>query len=301
MEKQDDLISLTTKVSVPMSKDYLSKAIERLEAIDPLGEFAYEDAVSAFLNIKGLPVLFFEIQAGQRICRTRTHESQDMFTKVSDISTPPVKVVSAFARCNRPFQTKFYGSENRQTSFFELVEYWAETKNIGNKILVTIGLWFTKTPLTTLIVTSPHPDKRTSEFDKSHGAALDRFISEQQEETKEAVTLFYEFLFERFRKPAKHDPLTYIITSAYCNVAMLYGKRQGIVTQAVMYPSVPFGGQGVNFAISSDYIKPENIELNEVMCNELTISENKSLKYNFTETNKWQVKKINQIGNTLVW
>ena len=224
-----------------------------------------------------------------------------MFNSVSDISLPPTKVVASFARCNRPFQNKFYGSENRPTSFFELVEYWAETKNIGDKILVTIGLWCTKAPLITLIITSPNPEMRNSEFDKFHGKALDKFISEQQGETKDAVTLFYQFLFEKFRKPAKHDPLTYIITSAYCNVAFLYGKRQDIKANAVMYPSVPFGGQGVNFAVNPDYIKPDNIELREVMCNELTISANKELKYDFTETNKWTVGKINQATNVLTW
>ena len=51
------------KIIASMSKDYLLNAIERLESIDPLSEFAYEDAISAFLNMKGLPVLFFEITA----------------------------------------------------------------------------------------------------------------------------------------------------------------------------------------------------------------------------------------------
>ena len=40
-------------------------------------------------------------------------------------------------KCNRPFQSKFYCSENRPTSFMELVEYWAETKTL-RKVYATI-------------------------------------------------------------------------------------------------------------------------------------------------------------------
>jgi hypothetical protein len=281
-----------------MKVENIKRAIEKLEAINPNDEFAYEKAVMAYLQVQRLPVLIYEVPDDLRICRTRTHEAQNFFEDIGDISTPPLKFVTKFARCNRPFQPKFYGSENRPTSFMELVEDWAETRTIGDKIYVTVGLWKTRKPLFALIVTSPNKENRTSEFDKKHGGALDDFVGKQENEAQDAMVLFYQFLFDKFRKPAKHDPLTYIITTAYCNVAFAQAGGQA---NSVMYPSVPFGGQGVNFALNPDFITPENIELVNVICNEITVSENKQLKFNYTETNIWTAKEVKPTLQKLIW
>lgn len=239
-----------------MTLTNLTPAIQRLEAINPLDEYAYENALLAYLTIKQLPIFIYEIPEGQKICRTRTHDTNDLFQTVKDISTPPYQVIKDFARCNRPFQSKFYGAETRPTSFMESVENWAETKEFGETLYVTTGLWITKKSLFSIIVTTPDIENRTSEFDKHHGKALDDFIGKYEGEFKEAMIIFYRFLFDRFRKPAKHDPLTYIITTAYCNLALAQTKGQA---NCIFYPSVPFSGQGVNFAINADFIKYENI------------------------------------------
>lgn len=275
----------------------LTSAIQRLETINPMEEYAYENALLAFLTINKLPVFIYEIPEGQYICRTRTHDSPDFFKKVRDISITPNRLVKYFARCNRPFQSKFYGAETRPTSFMELIENWAETKEIGDKIYVTTGLWLTKKSLFSIIISTPDVENRTSEFDKFHGSALDDFIGQYDGEFKESMILFYRFLFNRFRSPAKHDLLTYIITTAYCNLALAQANGKA---NCILYPSVPFAGQGVNFAINADFIKTENIKLQEAKCDELTISENEEKSYSFTQTNSWKTKKILN-DDLLVW
>lgn len=277
----------------------LKTAIQQLENINPFDEFAYEEAIHAFMKIDQLPIFLFKVPTGFHICRTRTHDSPVFFNKISDISTPPNQYVKCFARCNRPFQSKFYGAETRPTSFMELVENWAETMQFGEKLYVTTGLWITKKPLFALIVTTPDIENRVCEFDKLHGNAFDNyFFNKYEGETKEAMVQFYRFLFEKFRKSAKNDPLTYIITSAYCNIAFSEIKDKA---NCVLYPSVPFSGHGVNFAIHGDFIKKENIELRAVMCNEFTISENEHRKHSFTETNDWTAKQILSDQNEIIW
>jgi len=52
---------------------------------------------------------------------------------------------------------------------------------------------------------------------------------------------------------------------------------------------------------STEFITPDNIELSMVACNEIEVSENKELKFNFTETNLWTAKEINSDTNLIVW
>jgi hypothetical protein len=270
-----------------MTLENVTNAIKQLEAINPLEEFAYEKALFAYKTIKYLPILIHELPDDLRLCRSRTHSTPDVFKTVSEISKPSYQLVKEFARCNRPFQTKFYAGETRPTAFMELANYWAETKNFGDKFYVTTGVWFTQKSLMSIIVASPDAETRTSEFDKGYGANLDEFINQYDGEFKEAMILFYRFLANRFRKPAKHDPLTYIITTAYCNIALLDGKAD-----CILYPSVPFGQQGVNFAISAEFIKPENIIIQGAVCNELTVSKNELGAHSFKETGRQHASEI---------
>lgn len=281
-----------------MIVDNINSAIEKLEAINPTEEYAYEKAILAYLTIKKLPVLLYDIPIGTIIFRTRTHETNNLFKTVADISITPNPFVKNFARCNRPFQSKFYCSENRPTSFMELVENWAETKKFGEKVYVTIGRWELKKALTTIIVTTPDKDNRISEFDKYHGAEMEKFIGNCEPEIREATIILYRYLFNKFRKPAKHDPKTYIITTAYSNLALTLsmGKAAGIY-----YPSVPFAGQGVNFAINADFATVENMDLTHVIRNELSVSENENNKHSFIETEKKEATKFDTSNNLIEW
>lgn len=128
------------------------------------------------MTIGRLPILQYDIPAESVLFRTRTNENDDLFPLISDILITPNQFVKNFVRCNRPFQSKFYCSENRPTSFAELVEYWSDTKNFGDKVYVTFGRWKLEKPLTGIIVTTPDKEHRVSEFDKEHGAAMENFI-----------------------------------------------------------------------------------------------------------------------------
>lgn len=286
-----------------MTTDSLNNAIARLEAIDPNAEFAYEEAVLSFLTIKKLPVMLYEFPAGTRICRSRTHgKEQDeptFYEKVSDISAPPAKSVSSFARCNRPFQSKFYGGDSRPTAYAELVESWAIDKKIGDKLYVTTGLWTTKKPLHAIIVTSPDMAEREFEYDQFHGEGVDHFISEQEGDFKNAMIEFYRFLFRKFRKSAKGDPLTYIIASAYCNLSLTQGRKE---QNCIAYPSVPFMGEGINYCISADFVSDGGMELHNAKCTELTVGEAEEKgKFSFRETKSWDATSILPLENKITW
>ncbi|HMX00861.1 MAG TPA: hypothetical protein PKL56_15945 [Cyclobacteriaceae bacterium] len=284
--------------SVVLTIENVEKAIAAFESIDPNDEFAYEKAVLTYLTIKFLPIFIVDIPADTPLFRSRTHERDTLFEQISEISLAPNKVVSNFARCNRPFQSKFYCSENRPTSYMELVESWVDTKKVGDKVCVTISEWLLKSSLPFIIVTSPDKEKRASKFDQIHGKIIDTFIDRHTGETREANIIFYRYLFEKFRKSAKKDLKTYIITSAYCNVSL---HLAGDKASGVYYPSIPFKEQGVNFCINSKFVTKEHLELVSVARNEFMVEENEIGKFNFQETEFRQSKGLDLIGGTIKW
>lgn len=282
-----------------MKSQDIHKLKNRLLEIDPLDNYAYERALSAFFSfLPKLPVLLFEIPAHSEVYRTRTHENLQFFERIDEISIPNKQFIKSFARCNRPFQPIFYGSDTRITSYAELVDYWSIGKGIGDKIYVTTGKWKIKKPLNSIIVSSPDTEERIFKYDSSHGIGLDDFINSQDTETQEAVKLLYRFLFEWYRKPSKHNPLTYYITTAYSNLAFTeaYDKAN-----CIQYPSVPFHGQGINLAIKDSFINENNMELEQVMCSEFTIYETPDNFRNFIQSNAWFAKEVNSELNTIKW
>jgi hypothetical protein len=284
-----------------MKKSDVISTIEILENLNQLDEYAYEHAILAFLKLSGLPVFMYEFAPGLFTYHTRTHdENEDYFLRISDISIPPKIVVKNFARCNRPFQSVFYSSENRQTSYSELLEYWSNTRNPGDILKVTIGKWELKKTLTAILVTTPDIDKRISNFDKEHGKALDKILENYKGEELESYILFFRYLTEKFRKAAKNDLKTYIITSAYCNAALMHSNGQAY---SIYYPSVPSQEVGINLAINSNFFTDENFELKSAMRNKFEVFLNDEGKHHFKEIENSMVatKEIITKENFIFW
>ncbi len=277
-----------------MTLEKVKSTISQLETIDPNEEYAYEKALIAFIQIGQLPCLTNSFTAGTIVCRTRTHEIDNLFPNLSDISIAPNYLVKNYQRCNKPFQSKFYCAENRPTSYFELVDNWIDTKEPGDILYVTIGRWRIKTNLNYVIITTPDNTKRISEYHINNGKILDAFLETLDGDFKDAVILLYSFLFEHFSKPAKNDLRTYIITTAYSNLILSHSNSQA---DAICYPSVPFCEQGINWAINQEFIKPENIELLDSIKNNFKVIEKKS----FEEIGLIGPSKIDLLSGNIDW
>jgi len=275
----------------------LKTAFDKLENLDPTDELVYEKAFFIFNSIGHLPVFIYPVEKRVEIFRTRTHESPEYFQNISDIEITPRKSVKDFARCNRPFQSIFYCSENRPTSFMELLEYWVETKNFGDKLYITMGIWGNIKPMNLIIITTPDVNKRVSKFDKLHGKAYDEHLKNKSEEEQKFSALFFDYMFEKFRKPAKNDLKTYIITSTYCNLALILANDRA---DGISYPSVPFQGNGVNIALKEDYSK-NHLKLSQAMWMEFEVTPTKENKHDFTESKSILTDKINQVNGTIQW
>ncbi|KIA90332.1 RES domain-containing protein [Kaistella jeonii] len=282
-----------------MTVEEINQIVASIENISEDDENAYEKIIFQLLKIKRFPVLIYEFPQGHFFFRSRTHGEEEFFTSLNDISITPSNFIHSFGRCNRPHQSKFYVSENRPTSFMELVEYWSENKKVGDKINVTIGRWQLLKPLNCIIITTPDVEKRVSVYDIENGKILDAFIENSDEKIREATKHLYRYFFEKFRKPSKNDLKNYLITSAITNVCLTISNNQA---DCIQYPSVPFDGEGDNFAINKDFITDENIKLVGALNNELTIvSENENGTFNFEETNNISTEDIDYKNRRIIW
>ncbi|MGE8424606.1 MAG: hypothetical protein ACN6PI_17340 [Sphingobacterium siyangense] len=240
-----------------MTIEQVDLALAELDAINPNDEFAYEKALTAFTKMQSVPVIDLSMDKPIDFFRARRDNDDIFFKKIDEIGVTPDKFIAYFGRCNRPYQSKFYSSENRPTSYMEIAESILYDRNVGDITFITIGQWRSNRAFRFIIVTSPDPEKRISEFDKHCGEKFDKIINKYPAERRDATIKVYEYLFEKFRKDAKKDPHTYLITAAYSNLAM--SQMEDIA--AICYPSVPFQQQGLNFAFNKTFVKGGKIEL----------------------------------------
>ena len=107
-----------------MAKAELLERLNNIKDIDAEDELAYEKTYMAFRNLRWIPLFSNLIPKGNFIYRTRTHTNQDRYTNKKDISNPPNKFITKFARLNRPFQSIFYGSEYVWSKNFVFTSFW---------------------------------------------------------------------------------------------------------------------------------------------------------------------------------
>lgn len=114
---------------------------------------------------------------------------------------------------------------------------------------------------------------------------------------KAAMILLYKFLFDKFRKPAKKDPQAYIITSAYCNFAFNQTKDN---IDAILYPSVPYDGKGINIAIKATYPFEKNMKLILVARDTFDQTEENGLA-SFSQADFHQAQSVDYGKRIIIW
>ncbi len=282
----------------------IREELNLIKSIDANDEQAYEKILNIFINIRFIPaftnVFYRKLNDGKSnvTFRTRTHTDTEYFNNIDEITFPPNGIVKSYSRCNRPNQSVFYSSENRPTSYMELVEYWASEKNIGDKIAVSIGMWEFQRDLNFYIIPRPKIQDRKTKEEKLYGEMYDRKMAERgfDANTKQVSDLIFEFMYREFSRPAKNDKKTYLITSAFSNLIMTNPGIDGI-----LYPSVPFGGNGYNSAIKKSVVEEGSIKLIDVTKDSFTIGETANGKHHFLQYDTFSTNKINQDSGEISW
>jgi len=277
---------------------FLKDQLDYIKQIDANDELAYERTHLAFRNIRWLPIFSKIIPTKSTIFRARTHTDKKWFLNKKEVSNPPNKFIPKFGRLNRPFQSVFYGAENRPTSYMELVEYWAEEMEIGSEISVSLGMWEFQRDLNVMIIPRPYIADRKTTAEIEYGRQYDDFLSNGKfnELGKKSSNIIFDFMSKEYMRPAKKDKKTYITTSAYSNLIMLKEDLDGI-----LYPSVPFGGNGYNLALKSKLVYDGSIKLTEVTKDTFNIGLTDEGKHSFNHIETISTNKINKESGEIRW
>lgn len=271
----------------------IERTIENINMIDFEKSWAYEKVVQYILSIEKLPIILFKYPENGLIFRSRIIINKEFFTNTGDISFPNEKYVPNFARCNRPQQSVFYGSENRPTSYMEFLEYLTINSMIGETFLFTIGGWRILKELILVLVYNPN-DNNESNYNSYHREGFEDFIKQTPKEYRAGTLKFYEFIGKEFAKPVKENISSYLITTAYTNIVFSENRTNGI-----LYPSVPSGGFGFNVALKKDWINEKNIRLENVGVDKFVLTKENDGTYNFINIDNKEAKEIS--NNKIIW
>lgn len=220
--------------------------IDILKNFDLEDEFSYEKLLLLIELIKlKLPTLIQSIQKGTMVFRSRENFDTNVFKQFKDIGCPTKEFVTKFNRANRPYQSIFYCSDKRETSYSEFMDEW-RVFPVGKVFSITIGLW----ELLTDIKVHLFIDRKI---------IGDKFDLLKGKEWNEEEILLYDFIVEMFAKSAHNNKSIYILTSAISNSLLMRGELDGI-----MFPCVPTNGEGLNLALKSELFFNANLLLKHV-------------------------------------
>ena len=257
--------------------------LKSLDEINLDDDYAYERII-LMLESKNivLPTLTYRIPNNTIVFRSRENENIDTFNLVKDLACPSKEYVKKFNRVNRPFQSMFYCSDNRSSSYSEFMEYWLE-KPTGTVFNITIGRWRIQEELNLILVYNR--EKLGNDFHSIKGNMCDN-----------SNLLINDFLFNKFTKSAYKNKSLYILTSAIANTMLLRSECDGII-----YPCVPRNGNGFNIALKSDVYKKGKLKL-EMAFREtfITVKKDSAEKANHSSVLLIEGKLRND-GQTIDW
>jgi|GEM_PF-3859968 len=221
--------------------------IRLLNEIDLNESNAYENIISLIENGEiEIPYLTYKVQKGMIVYRSRENEMEDYFTSICELSCPKSDQVKYYNRANSPFQSVFYCSDKRETSYSEFMEKFADYP-LGTTFSITIGMWRIIRDLNLILISNQ--ESLIGKLNQVKGPHW----------TKENIEL-HKYIVNKFVQSAYKDKTVYIMTSAIANTLLSKCLCDGI-----MYPSIPTNGNGINIALKREVYENDGIILNAVI------------------------------------
>ncbi len=224
-----------------------------IEQVDLESAIAYERILEIFFARRfGLPGHIVPIKNGSKIYRTRFSINEQAYESIADISYPLCSNVKNFSRANRPGQIVFYGSDSINTNLTELMPYWLENIQIGQKIYVTHGEWKVVEDIRVLIIPDYSNSKMVQLTEK-----INQLIGSEEEK------MLIDYINKLFRINTIENKNIYKITSAFCNVIRCFAERKNESIDGIMYTSVQ-DRIGFNLALNTNVVDSNKIQLAKV-------------------------------------
>lgn len=244
----------------------IEKLIASIEKTYTSSSLIYESMLEHFLNLDGLPFYYVPLKRGSYLIRARYKNANLHFEKPEEFSYPPSEYVCNFSRLNRPRQSLFYASETENSCFAEMIRFWGEEFNLGDKIRVGLGKWRLKEDIKVIIV--PDPDNK-SELNINTVNRL-----------KPLELEFWRYISEKFKTTGLDDKNIYEFTSAFSNALYLNGKKQDKSVGGFIYSSVQ-SPENLNLALNKELVDSDILNLEQIAEMQCTRLDNDNRKLPF--------------------
>jgi hypothetical protein len=280
--------------------------------IQLLNEIRASDASVIYSSLRNLfkyinaPFCKFDMIAGHPpLFRVRSHTKGDgnyFFENISDVSfRSDILNIKQFGRCNEPFQSRFYASDNEILAFAEVSEL-VRTENKKDTSYHTTSVW----KLNHNIMISPifepdNVDVENLDLVEVTKKCFEIIEATNQIPQKEDLKLLLKGLANEFTKPFALDNRTYLFSAAFANylfetVPIGINQIDGIV-----YPSCldkpAIRNLGLNYVIQNSIVGVNNkLELVDVYRSRL---DKNNKRYDEAET--IYCKRINNQTGKIEW
>lgn len=239
--------------------DYILK----IENAYKSSELTYETMLEFFFNIEGLPIYYIPMRSGSYMIRARYKSAKEEFEKPSEFSYPPSSNVQSFSRLNRPKQSLFYASETEHACLTEMMRFWGEEFELGDKIKVAMGKWRLTEDIRLIIIPDP---KNESELNQNIVKKLN------SEELK-----FWSYISNKFKTTGLEEKNIYELTSAFSNSIYINTKRKDKSVCGFIFCSVQSPNE-LNLALDKELIDSKKVileQLAEMQCTKIGIDKRK--------------------------
>lgn len=281
-----------TEISI---ENYLSytKVIQNLNL---KSEDAYNQLIEIYRQIRFFPIINFEMKVEYEmpLFRSRVSTKSHFYENFSSILNPPEKYVTNYGRANVPNQSILYMSENIPTSYLEIVHHKANSVKVGDLLYVTTSEWVHLNNLNLLIIKNPY--SKDSNYDKIHQNGIDHAIQQYPENLQEAGKLFLAFIADMFSIDATNREEIYKLTSSFSNFI-----QSGMITDGIMYPSVPYEKKGYNVALNPKISRENILHMTHVHRDVFEIELKKNGKFNFQQVDKIVAKSFDNSTGEICW
>lgn len=229
-------------------------------------------AIKNAINFFSIPLARVICKKGQLVFRGRINENRNhFFTKDIEIgSRTEVNKILTFGRCNEPFQSLFYCSDNYYTACMETSKYSREAIEMHeDEETITIGLWEVQEDLI-LGVVPTHTSIRGKNklMDRFHNYYVS-VVAECGHVTPELLQV-WDVLSKEFIMDVKGYSRDYLISCAFANYYFennVFDNQLQKETQidGILYPSVMYINEGVNFALRNNVYVEGNLVLKKAI------------------------------------
>ena len=265
----------------------MNEIISLINNVDLKDESAYPKLFEIFSQSKQFPIFDVKILINKYVYRARENNGK-RFVNFSELSNPPIECVTTFGRANKPSQSVFYCSDSWITPITELMPLWYQSKNAGDKFLITISEWKVIKELNVILIPDFYNDKMNPFTDT---------LQNKENISNEQLTFLY-FINQTFRKDTSNDKHIYKVTSAFCNILkMYYEKCLREKMDGVLYTSVQ-DKIGWNLALEEHVIKERMIILDRVF-EQIIEKTNKKEYNNYIEPNS--CKELDFENKKIIW